>query len=119
MDTVVTLAALVLVIAVAILANRWVIRPTVTQVQQVVTPEPAPLPQTPPVVPAPAPKRDLVTIRLVSKTGQSLGTVVMDRKQRRPTLQYRPKRAKTAYTFVAERAIDGGFVYRQVGAERE
>jgi hypothetical protein len=48
-----------------------------------------------------------------------MGTTVIDRKQRRPTLQLRPKRSTRLCNFVAYRQEDGVFIYRQVGQERE
>jgi len=65
------------------------------------------------------PSREAVPIRLTDPNGRFLGAIKIDRRMRRPTLCHRPSRAKTAYTFVAERQEGDTYVYRQVGKERE
>jgi hypothetical protein len=112
---------MVVAVLIALAVDRWVVQPTVEQILPLVPPPPPPVVTAPAPVPPPPsrPARDLVTIHLISATGRSLGSTVIDRKARRPTLRYRPARAKATCTFVADRSVPDGFVYRQVGTERE
>jgi hypothetical protein len=115
---------MVVAVLIALAVDRWLVRPTVAQIVPLVPemppPAPPPVVAAPPPAPPPArPTRDPLTIHLISATGRSLGSTVIDRKARRPTLRFKPARAKVTATFVADKEVNGGFVYRQVGTERE
>ena len=87
-------------------------------------PPPAPEPAIEPAIPAPvAPPvklvpRDHVTVRFVTPGGRALGSMTIDRKHRRPTMQYRPKNGKLA-NFVCASSDGRTFIYRRVSEERE
>lgn len=68
--------------------------------------------------PAPPPPEARVTLFLVSPKGEPIGKVSVPKRQRRPTFAYTPKLEPAPWLFVAERQVEGGFLYRQVGRER-
>ena len=64
----------------------------------------------------PKPPRDLITIRFLSEKGKTLGHTRIERRQRRPTMQWRHSNG-TLYNFVAQMEDGKDFVYRRVGKD--
>jgi hypothetical protein len=83
---------------------------------------PAPVVVPPPLVAVPRPEPPpvpvdtrKVQIRYVDERGRVIGTVTIDRRQRRHQMVYVHGRPKRKGIFIAEREFQGVWIYRQVG----
>lgn len=76
----------------------------------------------PPAPPRPAPppvsSADLVTIRFVTEHGKVIGQTQLDRRYRRPSMQWKALAHGRLMNFVAESHEGRTFTYRRVGYDR-
>jgi hypothetical protein len=104
---VLTLIALVVVLAVLGLGSVWLSRPA----------EHAPLGLVPPAVPPRESRSEYVTVRYVSKRGRVLGEQRIMRQSRRPSRLYRYA-GRTGSFVAAHQASDGAWIYQHCHDER-
>jgi len=83
------------------------------------TPEPPAQAPPPPPPAVETPKRDIITIVLVSAHNRPLGRITMERRARRNTLQHRLRNGQLANFVCSSFSDSRTFIYRRVSNDRE